>query len=65
MLDLPNKLGDPAVALSSFILSVTPHREVRWWDGGMSEAEFNQRNVYFRNAETNRHIEAMLQTAIG
>jgi len=61
---LESDLGDPAVALSSFILSVTPHREVRWWDGGMSEAEFNQRNVYFRNAESNRHIEAILRSAI-
>ncbi len=48
---LEARLGDPDVVLSSFILSQTPHQQVAWWDGGMSEADFERRHVLFRGGD--------------
>lgn len=42
------ELGDPDVVLNSFIISPTAHEQVKWWDGGMSEADFEERHVIFR-----------------
>jgi hypothetical protein len=49
--ELEKRLGDPAVVLNSFIISQTPHQQVGWWDGGMSETDFEQKHVLFRSAE--------------
>jgi hypothetical protein len=49
--DLEERLGDPKMVLNSFIVSQTPHQQVGWWDGGMSEADFERRHVLFRNAQ--------------
>jgi hypothetical protein len=47
--DLERQLGDPAVILNSFIISSTPLSQVKWWNGGMSEEEFEARNVLFQD----------------
>lgn len=49
--ELEERLGDPHVVLNSFIVSSTPHKAVGWWDGGMSEAEFLERHVLFKDRE--------------
>jgi hypothetical protein len=47
--DLERQLGDPAVILNSFIISSTRLSQVKWWNGGMSEEEFEARNVLFQD----------------
>jgi len=50
--DLERQLGDPgdpAVILNSFIISSTPLSQVKWWNGGMREEEFEARNVLFQD----------------
>ena len=47
---IESRLADPAVILSSFIISNTPLNQVSWWDGGMSEADFEKHNVLFQRA---------------
>jgi hypothetical protein len=47
--ELEARLRDPQVVLNSVIISQTPHQQVGWWDGGMTEAEFETRHVFFRD----------------
>ena len=49
--------GDPRVTLNSFVVSVTPHRQVGWWGGGMSEQDFEDHHIFFREAERLTHIK--------
>lgn len=63
--DLERRLADSQISLSSVILSQTPHRQISWWGGGMSEADFATRNVLFRNEAGHFPIEALLNKALG
>lgn len=56
---LEQRLGDPNVTLNSFILSVTPYGQVSWWDGKMTLAQFESRNVFFREQD-GAHIGKIL-----
>jgi hypothetical protein len=56
-LELP--LNDPAVVLNSFILSSTPLKQVKWWNGGMAKEDFEARNVLFQRDDSN-YIEKLL-----
>ena len=47
--DLERQLGDATVILNSFIISSTPLSQVKWWNGGMSEGEFETRNVLYQD----------------
>jgi hypothetical protein len=47
--DLERQLGDATVILNSFIISSTPLSQVKWWNGGMREEEFEARNVLFQD----------------
>jgi hypothetical protein len=58
--EIENRLGDPAVTLNSFIVSPTPHRNVGWWDGGMSKAELAKRHVLFQKDDKDTYIRHML-----
>lgn len=58
--DLEKRLGDPAVCLNSFIISQTPAQKVRWWQGGMSEADFERCHVFFRGHDGPAVIRKML-----
>jgi hypothetical protein len=49
--ELEAKLGASDVILNSFIISQTPHQQVGWWDGGMTEEDFEKRHVIFRGPE--------------
>jgi hypothetical protein len=62
--DLEQRLDDPDVTLNSFIISNTPYQQVRWWDGGMSEAEFEAHHVFFRGMDRVGYIRKILATAI-
>jgi hypothetical protein len=60
--DLERQLGnpgDPAVILNSFIISSTPLSQVKWWNGGMREEEFEARNVLFQD-EQGAYIRKLL-----
>lgn len=61
--DLERQLGDPgdpAVILNSFIISSTRLSQVKWWNGGMSEEEFEARNVLFQKEDRGAYIRKLL-----
>ncbi len=55
---------DPAVTLNSFIVSNTPLAEISWWDGGMTKAQFEERNVLFQPDDKDTYITKLLNKAL-
>ena len=62
---LEAQLGDPDVILNSFIVSNTRLSEVAWWNGGMTNKDFEARHVLFRREDQSTYIEKLLKLAIG
>lgn len=62
--ELEEQLGDPNVILNSFIVSSTRIPDVTWWDGGMSQDEFEVRNVLFQREDKPGYIEKIFQKAL-
>jgi hypothetical protein len=62
--ELEAKLGDPTVALSSFIISNTPHHQVAWWGPGLSKDEFEARNVLFQVEDRGVYVGTMLEKIV-
>jgi len=62
--DLERQLNDPKVVLNSFIVSSTRIPEVTWWGGGMTQAEFEARNVVFQREDKSRYIEKIIDKVI-
>jgi hypothetical protein len=58
---LEQRLGDPNVTLNSFVISVTPYAEVRWWEGGMSQDDFERNHIFFRDHESLRHTSEVFR----
>ncbi len=60
--EIEERLGDPNVILSSFIVSNTPafRMELQW---GISRSEMNDLNILFQEEERETYIEAMLTRA--
>lgn len=58
------RIGDSDVNLHSFILSLTPSRELRHWKGQHDIKDFNARNIYFRHEQEGEYISAILSTMI-
>lgn len=56
---IEKQLDDPNVILNSFIVSVTPYSIVRNWNGGMSEADFALKHIFFQ--ENTNYIEQLFQ----
>jgi hypothetical protein len=61
---LEQRLGDVNIVLNSFVISVTPYREVRWWEGGISEEQFEQHHIFFRDNEHLKHIRNLFQRLV-
>lgn len=59
--ELEQRLGDPNVILNSFVVSVTSLKQVGWWEGGMTEKDFENHHIFFRDAEKRSHLEKMFQ----
>jgi hypothetical protein len=53
------RASEPTITLNSFILSNTPLEEVRWWDGGMSEDDFEDRHVLFQVGGDGNYVEKL------
>lgn len=51
--------SEPSITLNSFILSNTPLEEVRWWDGGMSEHDFEEQHVLFQVGGSGNYVEKL------
>jgi hypothetical protein len=55
------RLGDPAMVLSSFIVSNTHRGNVKWWkDGSATEQDFANNHVLFQKDDKHTYIEALL-----
>ncbi len=62
---LEQRLGDPQVVLSSFIISNTALRDVKWWTpGSATKAEFEAHNVLFQVEDEATYIETMLKRVV-
>lgn len=55
--ELEPKLNDPALHLSSFIVSVTPYERLKSWGGLPPIDEFNANNIYFQTQQTGEYLE--------
>ncbi|AEF93526.1 type III restriction protein res subunit [Desulfotomaculum nigrificans CO-1-SRB] len=63
--DIEKRLGDPAVVLNSFIISQTPHNQISWWQGDLTEVDFNnQYHVLFPIEGDTSYIRFMLAKII-
>lgn len=58
---IERRLGDPDVVLHSFIISQTPHWEISWWDGGMTEEDFEKRHVLFPKDGEYKYIGKIME----
>lgn len=54
---------DPTITLNSFIISNTRLPDIRWWDGGMTKEQFEQRHVLFQQEDRDTYIETLLEKA--
>ncbi|MGB8215491.1 MAG: DEAD/DEAH box helicase family protein [Anaerolineales bacterium] len=60
--ELEAQLNDPAVRLTSFIISNTPYAQVSWWERGISREEFEAHNVLFQVEDRAFYIQKILDT---
>ncbi|WP_020597514.1 DEAD/DEAH box helicase family protein [Spirosoma panaciterrae] len=58
--EIEPKLNDPALHLSSFIVSVTPYERLKSWGGLPPIEEFNVNNIYFQTQQSTEYIEKIL-----
>jgi hypothetical protein len=61
--ELEARLGDPGVALDSFILSGTPFQQIAWWEEGLSKEQLEERHVLFQWDDKNTYIGKLLSMA--
>jgi len=47
------------------VVSVTPYNQVGWWEGGMTEKDFANHHILFRDAEKRAHLEALFGKLLG
>ncbi len=62
--NLEKRLGDPKAIPNLFVVSVTPYKQVGWWDGGMTEKEFEKHHIVFRDAETLSHLDVLIRRVL-
>jgi len=62
---LEQRLGDPKITLNSFVVSVTPYNQVGWWEGGMTEKDFENHHILFRDAEKRAHLDTVFRKLLG
>lgn len=61
--DIEARLGDPAVTLSSFIISNTPSHVMRMlWS--VEKADMNARNILFQDEDKSDYVEAMMNRVL-
>lgn len=58
--DIEKRLGDSRVTLHSFIMSTTPFDGIQWWDGDLTQDDFQQHNVFFRTPDPVDYVLSML-----
>lgn len=64
--EIEANLGDPAMVLSSFIVSNTHRGNVAWWkDGTATEQDFANHHILFQKDHRGSYIEALLNAAMG
>jgi len=62
---LEQRLGDPNVILNSFVISVSPYAEVRWWEGGLTQKEFEEHHIFFQDLASLAHIAKIFRNISG
>lgn len=63
--ELEQRLNDPVVTLSSFIISSTPFPQISWWGNGMTKEDFDRSNVLFQKDDKETYIQKLLEKALG
>lgn len=59
--EIERRLGDPEIVLHSFIISQTPHWEISWWEGGMTEEDFEKMHVLFPKDGDYKYIGKIIE----
>jgi hypothetical protein len=61
--DIENRLGDPSVGLSSFIISNTPSHvmKLHW---GMDKSAMEARHILFQEEDKDTYVRTMLELAV-
>lgn len=57
---LEGQIGDKDVILNSFIISVTEHYQIKWWDKKVNKDNFQKHNVLFQE-DKNAYIKKMFK----
>lgn len=55
------RLADPLVVLNSFIISVTPFREIAWWREELSKDKLTQSHVLFQPDDRETYVSSLLK----
>lgn len=57
---LEGQIGDRGVILNSFIISVTGHYQIKWWDKKLNKEDVEKHNVLFQE-DKNTYIKKMFK----
>jgi hypothetical protein len=58
---LEQRLGDHRIPLNSFVVSVTPHNQVGWWEVGMTQKDFENHHILLCDAQKRAHLETVFR----
>ena len=57
---LEGQIGDKDVILNSFIISVTEHYQIKWWDKKLNKNDFGKHNILFQE-DKSTYIKKMFK----
>jgi hypothetical protein len=58
---LEQRFGDPKIILNLLVVSVTPWNQVGWWEGGMTEKDFENNHILFRDTKNRAHLARLFR----
>jgi len=59
--DLENNLNNPDIILNSFIVSVTPFYQVKWWDKKLTKNKMEKRNLLFQTDDKDCYVKKIFE----
>jgi len=64
--EIEARLADPAMVLSSFIVSNTYRSNVKWWrDGSATDQDFANNHVLFQKDDRDTYVATLLRSVVG
>ncbi len=59
-----DRLGCEGIVLNSFIISVTPYREIKWLQDTLKQSELEKMNVLFQKDDKNKYVSKMFDSIL-